>query len=144
MTEDMKRCIQCSNTYPSDMFHVRVRICDTCREQNKIQRDETKKQWKLNNPEKVKAYRQKTQDKYADEIKERKKKYKQSQAGRAKTQEYQKIIYHCDICGYDIKKYKKSRHEKSKKHLERLQRNMTNENLAEPKGMAKLYAIMNG
>ena len=79
------------------MFHVRVRICDTCREQNKIKTDETKKQWKLNNPEKVKAYRQKTEEKYADEIKERKKKYKQSEAGRAKTQEYQKsftiVIY---------------------------------------------------
>ena len=74
------------------MFHVRVRICDTCREQNKIKTDETKKQWKLNNPEKVKAYRQKTEEKYADEIKERKNKYKQSQARRAKTQEYPKFF----------------------------------------------------
>ena len=84
----MKRCFRCNNTYSSDMFHVRVRICDGCREKNKVKTDENKKQWKFNNPEKVKAYRQKTEEKYADEIKERKKKYKQSQAGRAKTQEY--------------------------------------------------------
>ena len=109
MTEDMKRCIRCNNTYSSDMFHVRVRICDGCREKNKIKTDETKKQWTLNNPEKVKAYRQKTEEQYADEIKERKKKYKQSEQDE-----------------HDIKKYKKSQHEKSKNHQERLQRNMTN------------------
>ena len=144
MTEDMKRCIQCNNTYSSDMFHVRVHICDGCREQNKLKRDETKRQWKLNNPEKVKAYQQKHRQEYADEIKERKNKYRQSEEGKAKIKEYQQIIYHCDICGYDIKKYKKSQHEKSKNHQELLQRNMTPENITEPKGMAKLYAIMNG
>ena len=56
MTETMTTCIQCDTTYSSEMFSVRVRICDVCRENNKIKRIERQKQWNLNNPEKLKAY----------------------------------------------------------------------------------------
>ena len=58
MIEDLNKCIQCGNAYPSDMFRVKVHVCVGCRDQNKIKTEETKKQWKLNNPDKVKGYRQ--------------------------------------------------------------------------------------
>ena len=132
MTEDMKMCIQCNYTYPSDMFHVRVHICEGCRGQNKIKRDETKKQWKLNNPDKVKAYQQKHNEMYADEIKERKKKYRQSEEGKAKIREYNQLVYHCELCDYDIKKCKKTQHEKSKNHQYFLQKSLNNEKLERP------------
>ena len=71
MTETIKTCIQCNNTYSSEMFSVRVRICDVCRENNKIKRIERQKQWKLNNPEKLKAYAQTYKNANADSIKEK-------------------------------------------------------------------------
>ena len=79
-----------------------------------MKRDETKKQWKLNNPDKVKGYRQKYVEESMDEIKEKRKQYRQSEEGQAKIREYNQIIYHCELCDYDINKYKKPRHEKSK------------------------------
>ena len=56
----MKTCKQSGNTYSSDLFKNRMKLCNYCREQNKIKNDETKKQWKLNNPERVKGYRKNT------------------------------------------------------------------------------------
>ena len=123
MTETIKTCIQCDNTYSSDMFSVRVRICDFCRENNKIKRIERQKQWKLNNPEKLKAYAQTYKNANADSIKEKKNQY---------SQDYRQHTLHCELCGYDIKKYKKSQHEKTKNHQYFLQKSLNNEELERP------------
>ena len=106
MTETMTTCIECDTTYSSEMFSVRVRICDVYRENNKIKRIERQKQWKSNNPEKLKAYAQTYKNANADSIREKKNQY---------SQDYRQHIHHCELCGYDIKKYKKSQHEKTKK-----------------------------
>ena len=42
MTDKMQKCRRCENTYPPDLFNVRVHICDYCREQSKIDRKEKK------------------------------------------------------------------------------------------------------
>ena len=141
MTADFKKCIQCGDDYPSDMFRVRVHICDGCREQNKMKRDETKKQWKLNNPDKVKGYRQKYVEENMDEIKEKRKQYRQSEEGQAKIREYNQKIYHCQLRDYDIKKCKKTQHEKSKNHQYFLQKSLDGEKLERPDKREMHYGI---
>ena len=132
MSEDMKKCIQCDNTFSADMFSVRVRICDYCREQNRMKREDTKKRWKLNNAEKVRGYSQKYLEKNKDEINEWKREYRQSEEGQAKIKEYHLIVYHCELCDYDIKRYKKSQHEKSANHLYFLEQSLENKKLERP------------
>ena len=136
MSEDTKKCIQCDNTFSADMFSVRVRICDYCREQNRMKREDTKKRWKLNNAEKVRGYSQKYYAEHKQEINEQHKEYRQSEKGHATIKEYRErnkeIMYHCELCDYDIKRYKKSQHEKSKNHLYFLQKSLNNEKLERP------------
>ena len=112
----MKTCKQCGNTYSYDLFMNRMKLCNYCREQNKIKNHETKTHWKLNNPEKVKEYRQKYEEENIDEIKERKKKWRESEKGKAKIQEYRQKVHYCELCDYEVKKEKKSQHEKSLNH----------------------------
>ena len=45
MTDKMQKCRRCENTYPPDLFNVRVHICDYCREPSKIDRKEKKKEY---------------------------------------------------------------------------------------------------
>ena len=48
------------------------------------------------------------------------------------SQDYRQHIHHCELCGYDIKKYKKSQHEKTKNHQYFLQKSLNNEELERP------------
>ena len=112
----MKKCKQCDTTYSSDLFKNMIKLCDYCREQNKINNDETKKQWKLNNPERVKGYRKKYEEENIDEIKERKKKWRESEKGKATIQANRQKVHYCELCDYEVKKEKKSQHEKSLNH----------------------------
>ena len=93
--------------------------------------EETKK-LRLNNAEKKKAYDQKYREQNADKIRERNKQYRESERGQARLKEYQQIVYHCELCDYDVKKYKKSQHEKSKNHQYFLQKSLNNEELERP------------
>ena len=128
----MKTCKQCDNTYSSDLFKNRMKLCNYCREQNKIKNDETKKQWKLNNPERVKGYRKKYEEENVDDIKERKKKWRESEKGRATIQEYRQKVHYCELCDYEVKKEKKSQHEKSGNHQYFLQKSLNGEKLERP------------
>ena len=128
----MKTCKQCDNTYSSDLFKNRMKLCKYCREQTKIKNDENKKQWKLNNPEKVKEYRQKYEEENIDEIMERKKKWRESEKGKAKIQDYRQKVHYCELCDYEVKKEKKSQHEKSLNHQYFLQKSLNGEKLERP------------
>ena len=78
----MKTCKQCGNTYSSDLFKNRMKLCNYCREQNKVKNDEAKKQWKLNNPERVKGYRKNTKKRMRMTLMEEKRNGEKARKGK--------------------------------------------------------------
>ena len=65
--------------------------------------------------QKRQAFKKQNRDKVLEEKKRYRERHKEEIALKAKA--YQQETYLCPICNYDIKKYNKSRHEKTTKHL---------------------------
>ena len=42
---------------------------------------------------------------------------------REKSRRKQQVVYHCDVCGCDIKRSHKSKHERTYRHKEQLEKN---------------------
>ena len=112
----MKTCKQCGNTYSSDLFSKKVRMCNYCREQNSIKQAETKKRWRLNNADKVAETQRRYREHNPDQIKEKNRTHRESEAGKATIQANRQKVYHCELCDCDIEREKKSQHEKSRNH----------------------------
>lgn len=114
----MKTCKQCNNTYSSDLFKIRIKLCEYCREQNKIKREETKKQWRLDNPEKVKEYQRKYREANVEQIKEMRRKYREKHLEQIKEKNriYKQIEVDCEVCGWKVKKCRWSEHIKTATH----------------------------
>ena len=123
MTETMTTCIECDTTYSSEMFSVRVRICDVCRENNKTKRIERQKQWKSNNPEKLKAYAQTYKNANADSIKEKR-------TNTVKTTDNTFII--ANYADMILRSIRNRNTRKTKNHQYFLQKSLNNEELERP------------
>ena len=122
---DTERCYKCKKEKESDKH----KCCSKCREYLKAyfyrNRERMNEQRKLNhekNKEQDRAYWQEYKQNNRDKISERKKHYRESNKEKLKEarQEYMKKIYHCPLCNYDIKLYKKAQHEKSQTHQNNL------------------------
>ena len=143
---ETRQCKFCLEEKPATMFgrfYYKMEFKDECADCRKKRITETaerkkerRKQWRQDNPEIMKERWQKYFAEHKHEIYERHKEYRQSEEGQAKNKEYRErhkeIMYHCELCDYDIKRYKKSQHEKSKNHLYFLQKSLNNEKLERP------------
>ena len=139
----MRECKFCLEEKPSTSFGsccYKMEFkneCLSCREKRRVKTmSERKKLYWQNNKEML---QEKSKNYYAEhkqEINEQHKEYRQSEKGHATIKEYRErnkeIMYHCELCDYDIKRYKKSQHEKSKNHLYFLQKSLNNEKLERP------------
>ena len=128
----MKKCKQCDTTYSSDLFKNMIKLCDYCREQNKIKNDETKRQERINNPEKAREKNRRYRENHPDRIQEKNRKYRESEAGKATIQANRQTVHYCELCDYEVKKGKKSQHEKSGNHQYFLQKSLNCEKLERP------------
>ena len=88
-----------------EKFEENYKTCNVCREKgkrygqtHKQQIAEQKREYRAQNPEKVKEWRQKRFNKIKDEV------------------------VTCPVCNYEIKKYKQAQHEKSQTHQYYLQK----------------------
>jgi hypothetical protein len=84
---------------------------------NKNKLNEYRKAYYEQNTDKIKEYKKEYYEKNIDKILVQKKEYNEKNIDRIK--DYQKISYTCS-CGSEVKKCKKSRHDKTKKHLNSL------------------------
>ena len=65
-------------------------------------------------------------------LRKRKKQYRESEKGKATIQANMQKVYHCELCDYDIKREKKSQHEKSFNHEYFFQKSLNGEKLERP------------
>ena len=49
--------------------------------------------------------------------------YKMCNRCREKSRRKQQVVYHCDVCNCDIKRSHKSKHERTYRHKEQLEKN---------------------
>ena len=100
---ERKYCSKCQGHPKVEKFEEGYKTCNTCRA-------------------KEKRYQERNKEKIA----ERKKAYTEKHKEHIKEREHQRFldnkdeIITCPICKYDIKKYKKSQHEKSQTHQRNL------------------------
>ena len=100
MTEiDKKKCGKCQGMKEIELFEKGYRTCNTCRENSKRYQERHREQISIQKKE----YRE--QNKEAIQEKNRKQFLKNKDE-----------IISCPVCNCDIKKYKKSQHEKSQTH----------------------------
>ena len=99
-------CIRCKEVYGQNMFSVRVRICNYCRETARIKISEKKRK-------RTRQARQ-TEEGIA-KANQSQKKYSESESGQAKTKEYRMKVYVCEVCECEVRKIHTARHEKIKK-----------------------------
>ena len=127
---ERKYCSKCQFNQKIEKFDEGYKTCHFCRAKDKRQRENksdvareheraTKAEYRANNPEKVKEWRQNRMNRIKDEI------------------------FTCPICNYDIKKYKLKQHEQSQTHQNNLkQLEEKTEQTTTRKTFASLYAIM--
>ena len=114
----VKYCKMCKKSKSLECFNNNNLTCIVCLERSG-------KKYFMNaeqNRENAKEYHQN----YRDRINARKKLYRENNKDKLKEaqQEYRKKMYHCPLCNYEIKFYKKSQHEKSQIHQNHLKQKL--------------------
>ena len=110
---DKKYCSGCQSNRCVDFFTEPYKNCDKCREKGR-------KNW----------HRQTVEQR--GEANERKKKWTESEKGKATIQANRQKVHYCELCDYEVKKEKKSQHEKSLNHQYFLQKSLNGEKLERP------------
>ena len=122
---NIQKCCKCKREKESDEHKCCSKCREYFREYHYKNRDKKNEQRKLNHQKNIEHDKAMWQEYYQnnrDKISERKKHYRENNKEKLKEaqQEYMKKIYHCPLCDYDIKLYKKAQHEKSQTHQNNL------------------------
>ena len=103
--EGRRYCSKCQIMQKIEKFEENYKTCNVCREKakrygqtHKQQIAEQKREYRAQNPEKVKEWRRNHLNKIKDEV------------------------VMCPVCNYEIKKYKQAQHQKSQTHQYYLQK----------------------
>ena len=104
-------CIRCKEVYGKEMFSVRVRICTDCREEARIKILEKKRE---------RARLNRETEEGRTKANESQKKYRESERGQEHSKEYRMKVYICEVCECEVRKNHKARHEKTKKHKDKI------------------------
>ena len=121
MNTDKVFCNSCKVNRDIVLFKEGCKACGLCR--NKSNR------YSENHRERLLVERKEYRERNADKIKA-----------------YRLLTVRCEVCDCDIKRNAQAEHRKTKRHQHNLNKQAENriEQQKEPKGLATLYAIMNG
>ena len=149
MSQELRQCSKCKKYKSLDDYRPDRKLCNQCLEEKAIYREnhreelreKSKQDYQNNreeklekrrayvsaNPEKVLQQKKEYRERCRERIKEQRKEYYQEHREERleNNKQYQKQTIQCPVCNCQVRKYKFSIHEQTKKHMNNLNKTET-------------------